>query len=142
MQPLLDYRIASGAAVALVSLQNIETAIYPFTRPRRLPPRTSPVNLYPVRKVTISGREYGDGNVSHIWEWDVLPLTALNFIQTTYVGASAVSAAVTIYTRLHDAQTYVRYSAFIVRPVPGVDYTIRQTRAIGLQLRFTSLIAL
>ena len=120
--PFYSYSIAVGSSVALASLSNIEDVLLPYTRPLRIAPRSQPVNAYPVRTVLGSGRERGDGLVTHAWEFDALPAQAVNYLLYVYLfSGGAVSTAVTLYTRRHDANAYARYNAYAVLPVPGQD---------------------
>lgn len=137
MQPQYDYRLASGWNVALASMTNIETLLLAVVPLRRLPP-ASVLDRYPQRATVLSGRTFGDGPARLEWRWDVLPMAALRRIQDTYLSGSVVSAQVTVYTRDPDAgaTSYVRANAYLTRPQPGTDYTMRQNRALDLTLRF------
>lgn len=136
---LTQYAIAAGHNVALVSLLNVEDLLYTYTKPRRVPPKSQPVNAYPFRRVALGGRTYGDGQISHAWLWDVLPRTAIDFLNTYTVGV--VSAAVTIYTRATPT-TFARYNAYITMLEPGITYTDDRGKAINITLNFTELVAL
>ena len=137
-----DYRIAVGSSVALGSLVNVEDLLFPYTKPLRLAPRSQPVNLYPIRTQLGSGRERGDGTIAHIWEFSAIKLAAINYLLHTYLFASSVSTAVTIYTRLHSANSYARYNAYAVLPVPGQDLEYIRQGVFRLTLRFNDLVAL
>lgn len=140
MQPLYDYRLAAGHNVALGSMTNVENLIRTVVPLRRLPPRSGFIDQYPTRQIAISGREYGDGLISTEWRWDNLPLVALDLLQDTYLPGGVVSAPVTIHTRNQDTQAYQRANAFMVRPQPEVDYTLRGRRVVGLVIRFRNLV--
>lgn len=140
--PFYDYRIAVGSSVALASLSNIEDVLWPYTKPLRLPPRSNVVNLYPVRTIMGSGRERGDGTVFHAWEFDALPVAAVNYLLYTLLFSSAISTAVTIYTRRYEANTYARYNAYAVLPLPGQDMERLRNNKVRLTLRFNDLVAL
>lgn len=139
-----DYRLAVGSSVALASLSNVEDILYPYTKPRRIPPHSQPVNLYPVRTILGSSRERGDGTVFHSWQWDALPAQAINFFLYSYLfSGGAISTAVTLYTKRHDANnTYARYNAFAVLPMPGQDLEHLRNGVCRLTLRFNDLVAL
>lgn len=138
-----DYRIAVGSSVALASLQNVEDLLLPYTAPRRIVPRSQPVNAFPQRVLLGSGRERGDGAISHSWEFTALPVAAVNYLMTyLFSGGTVVSTAVTIYTRLHDRQTYARYNAWAALPVPGQDMEYLRQGVMRLTLRFNNLEAL
>lgn len=137
-----DYRIAVGSSVALASLSNIETLLWPYTRPLSIAPRSQPVNLYPVRTILGSGRERGDGMITHAWEFTALKQAAVGYLLHTYLFASSVSTAVTIYTRLHSTGAYARYNAYAVLPAPGQDMEYIRAGVFRLTLRFNDLVAL
>ena len=141
--PFYSYSIAVGSSVALASLSNIEDVLLPYTRPLRIAPRSQPVNAYPIRTVLGSGRERGDGLVTHAWEFDALPAQAVNYLLYVYLfSGGAVSTAVTLYTRRHDANAYARYNAYAVLPVPGQDLEHLRGSKIRLTLRFNDMVAL
>lgn len=138
-----DYRIAVGSSVALASLSNIEDVLYGVTRPRRIAPRSQPVNAYPVRTILGSGKERGDGTINHAWEFTAIPVTAVNYLLNVYLfSGGAVSTAVTIYTRVHSANTYARYNAWAVLPAPGSDLEYLRGNVCRLTLRFNDMVAL
>ena len=141
--PFYSYSIAVGSSVALASLSNIEDVLLPYTRPLRIAPRSQPVNAYPVRTVLGSGRERGDGLVTHAWEFDALPAQAVNYLLYVYLfSGGAVSTAVTIYTRRHELDQYTRFNAYAVLPVPGQDLEHLRGGKIRLTLRFNDMVAL
>ena len=141
--PFYSYSIAVGSSVALASLSNIEDVLLPYTQPRRIPPRSQPVNLYPIRTILGSGRERGDGTVFHAWEWDALPAQAVNYLLYSYLfSGGVVSTAVTIYTRRHETNSYVRYNANAVLPVPGQDLEHLRNGVCRVTLRFNDLVVL
>lgn len=137
-----DYRIAVGSSVALGSLVNVEDLLFPYTKPLRIAPRSQPVNLYPVRTQLGSGRERGDGTVPHAWEWTGIKQAAVQYLLHTYLFASSVSTAVTIYTRLHSTGAYARYNAYAVLPVPGQGIEYIRQGVYRMTLRFNDLVAL
>ena len=140
--PFYSYSIAVGSNVALASLSNIEDVLWPYTKPLRLPPRSNVVNLYPVRTIMGSGRERGDGTVFHAWEFDALPVAAVNYLLYSLLFSSAISTAVTIYTKRHETGSYARYNAYAVLPVPGQDLEHLRAGKCRLTLRFNDLVAL
>lgn len=141
--PRYLYAIAPGHNVALVSLANIEN-ISAFRKGHvALPPKSQPVDVFPVRRKTLSGKTWGGGVPDHQWTWDVLPVAALEYLEDTYLsGAAVASAPVTINTRRHDQGVYTRYNAYITLPQPSVDYAYRQGKVLGLTLTFTHLVAI
>jgi len=135
-----DYRIAAGHNVALAALVNVETLPGFAGAGVRIPPASQPVNPYPNRVVALSGREYGDGVITHVWEFSTLPIAALEYLITTYLsGGTLASAPVTIYTRRHDRGVYARYNAYLTYPVPGEDYRYTRRHVLDLRLRFNGL---
>lgn len=141
--PFYSYSIAVGSSVALASLSNIEDVLLPYTRPLRIAPRSQPVNAYPIRTVLGSGRERGDGLVTHAWEFDALPAQAVNYLLYVYLfSGGAVSTAVTLYTRRHELDQYTRFNAYAVLPVPGQDLEHLRGGKIRLTLRFNDMVVL
>src|SRR5574338_803381 len=117
-----DYRIAVGSSVALGSLINVEDLLWPYTRPRRIVPRSQPVNAFPVRTTLGSGRVRGDGAINHAWEFTAIPVAAVDYLMTyLFSSGTAVSTAVTISTRRHELDDYARFNAYAVLPVVGQD---------------------
>ena len=137
-----DYRIAVGSSVALASLTNVETLLWPYTKPLAIAPRSQPVNLYPIRTALGSGRERGDGTINHAWEFTALKQAAVGYLLHTYLFASGISTAVTIYTRLHSTGAYARYNAYANLPVPGQDMEYIRQGIFRMTLRFSDLVAL
>lgn len=141
--PFYSYSIAVGSSVALASLSNIEDVLLPYTRPLRIAPRSQPVNAYPVRTVLGSGRERGDGLVTHAWEFTAIPVAAVDYLMTyLFSSGTVVSTACTIYTRRHDLDDYARFNAQVILPVPGQDLEHLRGGKIRLTLRFNDLVAL
>lgn len=144
MQPRYQFAIASGWNVALASLTNVEALLYPYTKPRLIPPKTQPINLFPVRTVLFSGRPRGDGRVDHVWVFDVLPAAALQYLVATfYSNATVVSAQVTINTRRQELglTTYSRYNAYAELFVPGDSMRYDRKFFRDVQWRFYKLTA-
>lgn len=140
---LYDYRIATGHDVALGSLDNIEDVFLSVLNRRiLLPPKTQPVNPYPIQTPLGSGRVSGHGTVTHIWHWDIFPYACLKKLLDDYLTTSGTvvnSKACTIYTRDHPLETYRRYNAYIVKPIPGDDFTWDRKHIFNLNLRFNDL---
>lgn len=138
-----SYSIAVGSSVALGSLINVEDLLYPYTKPRRIVPRSQPVSAFPVRTTLGSGRVRGDGAISHVWEFSAIPVAAVDYLMTLlWSGGTVVSTACTIYTRRHDLADYARYNAYAVLPVPGQDLEYLRQNVLRLTIRFTDLVAL
>ena len=139
MPALYQYAFAAGWNVALASLQNPEHRSEFYIAGRNQPPHSTPLNTYPIRRVVLSGAERGDGRLDHVWEWDILPRSAVAYIITLFSLSSAASAAATIYTRLHETDTYARYNCYVCRFVPEDDYRYRQGKYVDVRLRFRGL---
>lgn len=143
---IYSYAIAPTHNVALGSLTNVEN-ISAIGRP----PKSQPVQKFPVRKVTYGGKTRGSGRVDHVWTFDSVTPEALDYIVDTYLTSSGTvlaSAPVTIYTRQQNAGTavYGRFNAYITYPESGGDdesggdyeYYFRRIR--NLKVRFTHLV--
>lgn len=114
--PYYDYRWANGHDVALANLSNVEDYLYPYTKPRRIPPRSQPVDPFPVETELMDQSVRGDGAISHLW-LIVLPVAAYHFILTDkFSNGTVKSVSQTIYTRRHDLETYARYNCYLVQP--------------------------
>lgn len=141
-----QYALASGWDVPLANLNNIETHIGQQNRKvsgGKLYPVgiSSPVvDLFPVRGELLSGRERGDGFVSH--EWNLTLCTyGVKYLLQTYL--TTVSTAVTIYTRRHELGSYARYNAYLVLPSRRADdITYVRQHVFSVRLRFSKLEAL
>lgn len=144
-----DYRWAAGLAVALNSLKNVATELYPYNYQDTLRDRAqvgivSPIlDAYPVRFVKGSGREGGGGILNHEWNLTITA-RAYKFIQDTYLSSgSAIDAAMTIYTRLHSVDGYGRYSCYLVLPSAAEgDIEYIRENVLRVRLRFRNLVAL
>ena len=139
---LYNYTFASGWNVADGSLINPEDRVEFAVRGRSLPPRTTPPDFYPVRTLSLSGREFGDGRFDVVWSWSVLERSALAYIITAFSLTSATNAQATIRTRLHETAAYARYNCYLLRPRPNEDYEYRQGVYLNVAIRFTGLVAL
>ena len=138
-----SYSIATGSNVALVSLTNVEDLIWNYTRPRRIVPRSQPVNAFPVRTTTGSGRVRGDGAIDHSWEFTAIPVAAVDYLMSfLWAAGTVVSTAVTINTRQHELDQYTRFNAFAILPVPGQDMEYLKQGVMRLTIRFSDLTAL
>jgi len=142
--PRYSYAIGAGWNTALASLTNPENLSQFVVRGLPAPPNSQPVNLFPIREITGSGKPLGHGRVDHAWLWTLLPPAALLWIENTFFSSGTlVYAQVTINTRTHNrgVTTYVRYNAWAELPMPGRDYTYDRTMFRNVTLRFYDLIA-
>jgi len=144
-----DYRWFAGNGIALADLRNFEDDVRPFnTRISggKLYPvavKSQPVDAFPVRTVPLSGEERGDGMINQ--EWNVeLGKFGIKYILDTYLSSGTVTfAAMTIYTRRHELDTFVRYNANLILPsVSGGDVEYLKLNAFRVRLRFRNLVAL
>lgn len=147
--PTPDYRWGAGAAVALAALKNVFTELYPYNTQRtgQMPARfgvvSPPLDDLPVRFVKGSGREGGGGQIDHEWNLTITA-RAYTYVLNTYLsGGSAVDAAMTIYTRRHDLDTYTRYSCYLVKPSRTMgDLEYINQNVLQVRFRFRKLVAL
>lgn len=146
--PLYSYAWAAGSGVALVSLRNVETDIGARNRRsatdaiRRVAIQSQPVNAFPLRTPMDDGSERGDGLIQHQWTM-VLCKFGVKYVLDTYLSSgAAVSAAMTIYTRRHELDSYVRYNAYLILPNPGQDIEYIRHGVFRVTWRFTNLVAL
>lgn len=140
--PLTSYKWAVGHGVALASMAFVEDDLYPFTRKRRIAPRSQPVDPFPVRTMVQAGYELGDGRIDHAWEMTLTTDAIEYIIETKFSLTSITYAACTINTRRHEHDDYARYNAYIVRPKPGQDITYVRMGIFRVTWRFTGLSAL
>lgn len=139
-----DYRWAAGHGVVLASLVNVETDLYPYTKPRQIAPTSQPLELFPVRAITLDGAERGEGTLTHAWTFKALPWSAYTHILDTYFTVSGMvvaSRAMTIYTR-DPKMGYARYNAYALLPKQGDQLRFRQSLALDLVIRFSGLVKL
>lgn len=115
MMAIQDYRWGAGHNAELAALVNVETDLYPYTRPRRTAVQSQPIDPYPVETRLASGAVRGDGFITQQWQM-VMTQEALAYALAKFGLTGAKSATVTIYTREHDLGTYGRYNAYLVRP--------------------------
>lgn len=138
-----EYRIAVGHNVPLVNMPLIEDILWPYTKPRRIAPRSQPPDLFPIRTTLGSGRVRGDGAAQAAFEFTAIPVAAVNYLLHTYLfPGGLVSAAVTVLVRLHDANTHSRFNAYAILPVPGQDMAYIRQNVMNMILRFNDLVAL
>jgi hypothetical protein len=144
-----DYRWAAGSGVALASLSNFENDVKPNNRKvagGKLYPviiESQPVNAFPVRTLALSGKERGDGIITHIWNVALAELGYQYILDTYLSSGAAVNAAMTIYTRRHDIGDSARYNANLTLPDPERGEVERlRTGVYRVVLRFTNLVAL
>ena len=144
-----DYRWAAGSSVALAALVNFEDDVKPNNRKvaggklYQVVVQSQPVNAFPVRTLMLSGRELGDGIITHIWNVALAEL-GWQYVLDTYLSSGAVvNAAMTIYTRRADLGDFARYNANLTLPDPARGEVERlRTGVYRVQLRFTNLVAL
>jgi len=141
-----EYALALTHGVALASLNNFQNQIGQQNR-RVVGGKTYPVgisssvlDLFPVRTALLSGRERGDGFINQVW---VLRLATygVKYLLNTYLSnLTVVSAAVTIYTRRHELDSYARYNAYLIAPSAAAgDITYVRSNVFDVRLRFTNL---
>lgn len=141
LKALYSYRLGTGWNVALGSLVNVEL-IPQIARP---PSNALPVDPFPIRTEMLSNLVYGDGSPGHVWSYDSLLITGLNYIIATYLttaGAVVASKKITLYTNLRDRATYARYNAYLEYPQAGRDYTLDGLYCRNLKLNFSGLRAI
>ncbi len=144
-----DYRWAAGNGVALGSLRNFEDDVTPNNRKiangklHRVIVKAASPNLFPVRDLAMSGVERGDGLVDVVWAVQLVTLGYKYIIDEYLSSGAAVNAAMTIYTRVRRANTFIRYNANLILPDPGSDEEIElRDNVWQVQFRFTDLVAL
>lgn len=133
---MTTYALEAGHDVADASLRTLQTIL---DTPLPVDVTSQPLNLYPVREVTLDQRTIGYGTLSTVWTVKALPAALFHtFMQDLFSTESDLDVAVTIRTRKHDlgATTFARYNAYLARPVPGEDYTYERGAVRGLTLRF------
>lgn len=148
----LGYLWAVNHNVALASLTNVARDLKSYNLNHLVPPVAQPVDIFPIRVITLNGKEHGEGNLSLVWSFGIMTPEALDYICDTFLttgGNPVTSKAVTIYTPRHDRLAFQRYNAYMVYPQPpnGVrgtsgDYRFERGFIRDLNLRFLSLEAL
>lgn len=141
-----DYRIASGHSVALASLNQIENQLFQQNRRvsggklYRVGIRSSILNLHSVRQVALSGKERRSGFGVVVWEM-TLAVYGLKFWMDTYLSET-VSMPVTIYTRKHQAASFVRCNALAHPLDPDGDIEYLRQGVFRVRQRFGDVTAL
>jgi len=141
------YAWALGHNVALVSLSNFATELSYYNRnldgiaqPAGI--RSDVLDLAPVRDIPLSGQERGDGTVSTAW---ILTITAAGYthiLNSKFAADSVISVAMTIYTYLHEKDSWGRYNCHAIRPSPAAgDVQYMRYALLTVNLRFNTLVA-
>lgn len=133
---MTTYALEAGHDVADSSLRTLQAIL---ATPLPVDVASQPLNLYPVRELTLSQRVIGYGNLVQVWTVKALPAELFRtFMGEFFAVESDLDVAVTIRTRKHDigAATFARYNAYLARPVPGEDYTYERGAVRNLTLRF------
>lgn len=122
--PFSQYEIASGWSQATRS--NVEDLIRDaFQRPYTFSLQTQPVPDGNTALVTLDGATHWDGTPIITWVFSLLPYAGLSAILTKALGGfTSDSGQVSIKTR-NDQNGYGTYNAYLAKPQPGIDYTIR-----------------
>mgnify|MGYP001198377722 CR=1 FL=1 len=107
-----DYQIGT-TELNMVSVINLVSG-------RTAPPSNSIVKPYSVYRTAASGMEYGDGQATCSWTFEVMTTAFFNAM-IAYLGG-AVSANVYIKTRKDD-NTFDVYTAIMHRPVFGEGFS-------------------
>lgn len=144
-----QYALASGWNIALAALNNIETHIGQQNRKvsggklYAVGVNSPVLDLFPVRSAMLSGRERGDGFVNHEWNLTLCTFGVKYLLETYLSNLTAVSNAVTIYTRRHELGSYARYNAYIILPSrTASDIAYVRQNVFSVRLRFSKLEAL
>lgn len=143
-----SYAWGAGHGLALAALKNIENELLTYNRQTAggaifpVGISSQPVDLFPVRTPLMAGYERGDGLVDHVLSLKLGKL-AVKFVLDTYLSSgAAVSAAMTLYTRRHELDTYARYNCYLNLPKPGQDIEYVRQGVFRVTLRFSNLVAL
>ena len=137
----MAYAMASGHNVALGSLTDMAEFVAPYVYGIYLPPRSPELDFYPVRKIPISTRTKGGGSISHIWQYDALPVAAFEDMLSTF-ATPGIANPVTINTPIHTEQDYRRFNAYLDYPQANVDFTYTSYFIVNIVLRFSGLVEL
>lgn len=152
------YAIELGTDVPLNQLQNVQKLIYPSNRITvrdariDVPVVSNSPDTSPIRLQSLDAQESRDGVTYHAW--DLALATGginfwLNFLFPAAVASDTgdINTAVTIYTRLHEFDTYRRYNCYAVYPTkqspdnPTADLRYAHKRGLFyLHQRFNDLI--
>lgn len=150
MALIKDFSLAQSHnnAAGLQNIQNLflsQGQLIPFQ------PRTTPVPLGAVERVTLDQQVAEVGVKIVTWSFAILPFALLDTLVTTFgAGWAAKSGNVTIRTLSHTisggAYSFANYNAVMITPGDGRDYQRRRTGgvnyAVGLTLTFRGLVAL
>ena len=143
------YAWFAGSGVALAALRNFEDDVRPFNarisggKLYNVAVQSAPVDPFPVRAVPLSSKERGAGAVNHEWNTVLAKFGVKHVLDEYLSNGTVVNAAMTIYTRRHELDSFVRYNAFLILPsVENGDLTYLGRNAFRVRLRFTKLVAL
>lgn len=142
------YAWAAGHGVALASLNNIANEVGARNRREtggKLYPVgiSSPVlELFPVRRRVRAGYERGDGLVDTYLDM-TLARYGYKYVLDTYLSSGAVvRAAMTVYIRRHELDSYVRYNCYLTKPASEQDITYLRQGVFRVRFRLLDLEAL
>lgn len=126
---MVDAYFALGTSLA--ALANVE--VLTGYAPHVLPTQTIPLQGPAVRRV-LSGAVVRNGAVIVPMQWDIMTLSALRTLLTTYWGYDTASAS--LYASwLDETGHYSPFAVTVSRPYPGDDYQINdQTWARQISL--------
>lgn len=150
MTLIKDFSLAQAHDNA-AGLQNIQNLFLSQGQVIPYQPRTTPVPLGAVERVTLDQQVDEVGVKIVRWEFGILPFALLDTLVTTFgAGWAAKSGNVTIRTLSHTissgAYTFSNYNAVMVTPADGRDFNRRHAHgtnyAVGLTLTFRDLVAL
>jgi hypothetical protein len=145
---IYSYAWSAGHNVALANLTNIETDIGRFNFRMtggaftRVAIQTQPVDVFPVRTVLDSGYERGDGVINHALVMTLAKYGVKRVLDAYLSSGTVVSAAMTLYTRRHELDTYARYNCYLILPKPGQDIQYVRENVFTVTWRFMNLVAL
>lgn len=146
--PHTQYALALGSNIALGSLDNVEAHFYGVNRvtatepPARVVITSDPLDLFPIRLQSLDAQESGDGILYHKWNLVLTTGAIKQWINGYFANGVSLSVAVTIYTRRHELDSYVRYNAYAILPsITGGDlaYSHKRGRFVLTQ-RFNDLV--
>lgn len=137
-----QYKWALGHDVALVSLVDVKNELYPVNY-RRTGEARHPIGIlstlvdpFPVLDTPLSGKPRGDGTLTTSWQL-VLTAPAYSYLLTAKFGGRVgnVGVAMTIYTYLHETDSWARYNCYAQRPSTTTDtlaYLRQQTLRVNI----------
>lgn len=125
--PAYQYAILLGTDAALGNLRNVEAWLGSVNRVASGEPVapvgivSDPPDFAPLRFVALDGREYRDGMAFHAWNMTLTTGAVgawLNYLFSAAVASvnGDINSAVTINTRQHQFDTYVRCNALAIYP--------------------------